>query len=182
MTSNHCILLLCLSFVVGSCATTMEDTNHPPVGVEPAPLTNLQTMQPDSINVPLTPVANPPNIAQSCTLFDENGAILRTELNQRIEGGLGRWLQHVEGDRSIAKGRFQGWQIKSLHPQDPCYLKIPLRPADVVTSVNGKGLEKPEQAFEVIERLKTANALVVDYLRDGQPHTMRLEISPAFKN
>jgi type II secretory pathway component PulC len=155
----------------------VDHENHSPLGVEPSPLTSPQSIQSGSTDAEPLSVSGAPKTRQVCTLFNKNGAISRAELSRQIEAGLGRWLQRVEGDRAIAKGRFQGWVIKSLHPQDPCYAKLSLRPGDIVTKVNGRGLEKPEQAFEVMEDLKTSTNLVVDYLRDGKPQTMRLEIS-----
>jgi S1-C subfamily serine protease len=177
MMSFNRTLLLCLSIAGWSCATTMEDGNYPPVGELPSSVASPHSMQPDTIDATSFAPSVVPENRLICTLITKNGAISRTELNRQIDGGLGRWLQQVEGDRSIAKGRFQGWLIKSLHPKDPCYTQLPLRPGDIVTQVNGKRLEKPEQAFEVVEGLKTSTSLVVDYLRDGKSQTMRLEIS-----
>lgn len=177
MTLVNRSLVCCFCLAGWSCATTMDHENHSPVGVEPSPLTSPLPVQSGSTNAELLSVPGAAETPQVCTLFNKNGAISRAELSRQIEAGLGRWLQRVEGDRAISKGRFQGWVIKSLHPQDPCYAKLSLRPGDIVTKVNGKGLEKPEQAFEVMKDLKTSTSLVVDYLRDGKPQTMRLEIS-----
>ena len=43
--------------------------------------------------------------------------------------------------------------------------------------MNGKSIEKPDQAFEVFESARTAPAIVVDYLRDGKPRQLSLAIS-----
>ena len=85
-------------------------------------------------------------------------------------------MQGVEGDRALAKHRFQGWLIKSLYPGDPCYQDIDLHPGDVVQKVNGKSIEKPEQAFDVAQSLKTAPAIVVDFLRAGKPQHFTIAI------
>ena len=76
----------------------------------------------------------------------------------------------------LAKHRFTGWLIKSLYPNDPCYQDIDLRPGDVVQKVNGKSIEKPEQAFDVAESLRTAPDIVVDFLRDGKPQRITIVI------
>ena len=52
-----------------------------------------------------------------------------------------------------------------------------MRPNDVVRQVNGKPIEKPEQAFDVLSSLRTASELVVDFLRDGQPRKLTLQIA-----
>ena len=80
----------------------------------------------------------------------------RVSLLRVLDAGLPRWLQGVEGDRVLAKRRFQGWLVKSIHPDDPCYQDLDLRPGDVVQKVNGKSIERPEQAFAVVESLRTA--------------------------
>ena len=48
---------------------------------------------------------------------------------------------------------------------------------DVVQKVNGKSIEKPEQAFDVAESLRTAPVLLVDYLRDGKPRQLSIAIT-----
>jgi type II secretory pathway component PulC len=103
--------------------------------------------------------------------------VRRTSLVRLIEAGLPRWMQGVEGDRMLANHRFQGWLIKSLYPGDPCYQDIDLRSGDVVQKVNGKSIEKPEQAFDVVESLKTAPAIVVEFLRAGKPQRITIAIA-----
>ena len=77
----------------------------------------------------------------------------------------------------LANHRFQGWLIKSLYPGDACYQDIDLRSGDVVQKVNGKSIEKPEQAFDVAESLRTAPAIVVDFLRGGKPQRITIAIA-----
>jgi type II secretory pathway component PulC len=43
--------------------------------------------------------------------------------------------------------------------------------------VNGKSIEKPEQAFDVVESLRTAPAIVVDFLREGKPQRVSIAIA-----
>ena len=125
---------------------------------------------------PPTPAQAEPAPPQVCTMFVKPGVLRRTALVRLIEAGLPRWMQGVEGDRALSNRRFQGWLIKSLYPGDPCYHDIDLRRGDVVQKVNGKSIEKPEQAFDVAESLKTAPAIVVDFLREGKPQRLTLAI------
>jgi S1-C subfamily serine protease len=126
---------------------------------------------------PSPPPAEVPAPVRTCDMFARPGAVKRSALVRVIDAGLPRWLQGVEGDRALANHRFQGWLVKSLHPQDPCYRDIELRPGDVVQKVNGKPIERPEQAFDVVESLRKASSLVVDYLRDGKAQRMTLAIA-----
>ena len=110
-------------------------------------------------------------------MYSKPSVLKRTAVVRLLDAGLPRWLQGVEGDRALSKRRFQGWLVKSLYPDDPCYQDLDLRPGDVVQKVNGKPIERPEQAFDVAESLRTAPALVIDYLRDGKPKRLSIEIA-----
>jgi S1-C subfamily serine protease len=110
-------------------------------------------------------------------MFVKPGVLRRASLVRLIDAGLPRWLQGVNGDRMLANRRFQGWQVLSLHPDDPCYRDVDLRRGDVVQKVNGKSIEKPEQAFDVAQSLRVAPAIVVEYLRDGKPRQFTIPVS-----
>ena len=102
----------------------------------------------------------------------------RSAVVRVVDAGLGRWLAGgAEVERKIAKSRFQGWEIRRLYPGDPCYAAVDLRPHDVVIQINGKPIEKPEQAFDVFGSLRTVPELVVDFLRDGRPQKLTLQIA-----
>jgi len=110
-------------------------------------------------------------------MFVKRGLVRRSALVRLIDAGLPRWMQGVEGDRALANHRFQGWLIKSIYPGDPCYQDIDLHQGDVVQKVNGKSIEKPEQAFDVAQSLKTATAIVVEFLREGKPQRFTIAIA-----
>ena len=110
-------------------------------------------------------------------MFVKPGVVRRSALIRLIDAGLPRWMQGVEGDRALANHRFQGWLIKSLYPDDPCYQDIDLHRGDIVQKVNGKSIEKPEQAFDVVQSLKTAPAIVVEFVRDGKPQRFTIAIA-----
>jgi hypothetical protein len=163
------IVLASLASLFSACATTPPTVVEPePVAPEPTP---IAAPAPPS---PPPPVAPPP---RTCDMFVKPGVLRRVSLLRVLDAGLPRWLQGVEGDRVLAKRRFQGWLVKSIHPDDPCYQDLDLRPGDVVQKVNGKSIERPEQAFAVVESLRTAPAIVVEHLRDGKPRQLRLSIS-----
>jgi S1-C subfamily serine protease len=109
-------------------------------------------------------------------MFVRPGVLRRTALVRLIDAGLPRWMQGIEGDRMLANHRFQGWLVQSLYPNDPCYQDLDLHRGDVVQKVNGKSIEKPEQAFDVVESLRTAPAIVVEFLREGKPQRLTIAI------
>ena len=104
------------------------------------------------------------------------GAISRDELLPVLDGGLGRFLQNVETEPAFHKGSFVGFRIVSLFPGEPAFASLDLRPGDTVTRINGKSIERPEQAAAVWEDLRTASNLVVDYRRGGEQHALRFTI------
>lgn len=113
-----------------------------------------------------------------CTAFARAGVLRRSALRPAIDAGVGQWLAGgVEVDRSPPRGSFQGWIVRRLYPGDPCYRDIDVRVGDVVVRVNGKSLERPEQASDALSSLTTAPALVVELLRAGQSRTVTLPIA-----
>jgi hypothetical protein len=104
------------------------------------------------------------------------GVIARTELLPVLDDGLGRFLQNVQTEPAFHKGAFVGFRIVSLFPGEPAFASLDLRPGDTVTRINGKPIERPEQAIAVWEELRTASDLIVDYQRDGEAHALRFAI------
>ena len=176
---RHIGLALALAnttLLLASCAATIAQSPEPePVGTAPTPmvLTAVPIASP-SIPAPTQAEPAPP---PSCTMFVKPGVLRRTALVRLIDAGLPRWMQGVEGDRALANHRFQGWLVKSLYPNDPCYQDVDLRRGDVVQKVNGKSIEKPEQAFDVAESLRTAPAIMVEFLREGKPQRITITIA-----
>jgi len=104
------------------------------------------------------------------------GTIRRDELVPVLDEGLGRFLQNVETKPDFHKGAFVGFRIVSLFPGDPAFASLDLRVGDTVTRINGKPIERPEQAAAVWASLRTASDLVVDYRRNGEKHALRFAI------
>lgn len=163
---------LSMGLLVVACATGRPEPDSPaPVGERPAPMVAASPSP--------SPVAEPPPPEPArCTAFAKPGVLKRSAVVRVADAGIGRWLAGgAEVERKIAKNRFQGWEIRRLYPGDPCYAAVDLRPNDVVRQVNGKPIEKPEQAFDVLTSLRTAPELVVDFLRGGQPQKLILQIA-----
>jgi type II secretory pathway component PulC len=105
-----------------------------------------------------------------------SGTISRGELLTVLDQGLGRFLQNVETEPAFHKGSFVGFRIISLFPGDPAFASLDLRPGDTVTQVNGKPIERPEQAVAVWQDLRTASKLVVYYRRGEETLALRFQI------
>jgi S1-C subfamily serine protease len=175
---NSClpIALVSTALLISACAATVAQSPDPePVGTAPTPMLPSAPDEPAPAAVPAQTKAEPAP-PRACDMFAGPGQLRRSALVRLIDAGLPRWMQGVEGDRMLAKHRFAGWLIKSLYPNDPCYQDIDLRRGDVVQKVNGKSIEKPEQAFDVAESLRTAPEIVVEFLRDGKPQRITIVI------
>jgi hypothetical protein len=168
------IAIAVAALLASSCAASVAQAP----GLEPGAMEETPSPPPsDPPTTPPLPAKVESALPQTCTMFVKPGILGRAALVRLINAGLPRWMQGVEGDRALANHRFQGWLIKSLYPGDPCYQDIDLRRGDVVQKVNGKSIEKPEQAFDVAESLKTAPAIVVDFLREGKPQRITIAIA-----
>ena len=93
-----------------------------------------------------------------------------------LDGGLGRFLQGVVTEPELADGRFVGFRLVSLYPDDERMRAVDLVPGDVITSVNGQSIERPEQALRVWSSLRVASELLVDYRREGEERQLRFAI------
>jgi type II secretory pathway component PulC len=105
------------------------------------------------------------------------GTIPRTELAKVLDASPGLFLQHVQTEPRFAHGRFHGWRLVSFYPGDARFSGIALQAGDVVTRVNGKSIEQPDQFMAVWTELRTSKELVVDVERAGAPRTLRWTIA-----
>jgi type II secretory pathway component PulC len=84
-----------------------------------------------------------------------------------VKDGLPTFLQRLEVDADLDGRKFRGWRITRL-VDAKLFQGVDLAPGDVVTSVNGFPLERPEQAQMAFDSLTVASELRVDYERNGQ--------------
>ncbi|MDB4968449.1 MAG: hypothetical protein JWN44_4138 [Myxococcales bacterium] len=105
------------------------------------------------------------------------GVIPRTALSQVLDASPGYFLQHVQTEPRFAAGHFRGWRVVSFFPGDTRFAGVDLQAGDVVTRVNGKPIEQPDQFMAVWSELRSSRALVVDLERNGAPRTLRWTIA-----
>jgi type II secretory pathway component PulC len=100
--------------------------------------------------------------------------VTRGELDEIIQKGPGYLLAMVQTDSVVEKGRFIGFRIVSFRVEASSVLG--LQPGDVVRSVNGISVERPDNLVKIFEKLKTANALTFAVLRDNMPSELSTPI------
>lgn len=96
--------------------------------------------------------------------------IYRSELERATSRGPGYLLQQLAPQPYRPAGRFQGWRITSLFPDDPALCASPcdLAVGDIIITVNGNNLERPEQLSQLFEKLPDLEQLEVHSVRDGK--------------
>lgn len=95
------------------------------------------------------------------------GRLWRRDVMETLSRGLGDFLTRVELAPLLAGGKFRGWRVVKFRQGDPIWTGVDLAPNDVVTAVNGRPIEHPEQALAAFQSLAVAPELRVAYERDG---------------
>ena len=103
------------------------------------------------------------------------GHVLRPEVDRvLVQQGPPWLLRRVMREETFAKdGRFAGWRITGL-PEE--WRSIDLRPGDVVSRVNGKTLETPEEAWDAWKSVAGAKEIKLAIVRDGAPRDLVIPI------
>jgi hypothetical protein len=135
----------------------------PPASIdEPEPLAEAQ-----AVEEPTGPAAQPIRDRAPGTIF-------RDELVRATHDGRPGYLMGQLGPPEPHKvsGRFRGWRILEVFPDDPelCRPGCDLRPNDVILTVNGSPLERPEHLSELVQSIPELNELKVRLIRDNQLH------------
>jgi S1-C subfamily serine protease len=89
----------------------------------------------------------------------------RSEIMPVLSAGFPVFLSRIEVKPAFANGRFRGWTIVALHWEGSAMASADLQPGDVVTSVNGRPIERPEQGQACFQSLAVASELRVSYER-----------------
>jgi len=104
------------------------------------------------------------------------GTLWRDEVIATLDQGLGAFLANrVELRAKVLHGEFRGFEIVTLRGAD-YWGDLDLRPGDIVQAINGMPIERETEAFDAFESLRQADALRVDFLRDGRPRQLSLRI------
>lgn len=85
------------------------------------------------------------------------------------------WILRRVMPREVIRddGKFTGWQLTGL-PEE--WSHIDLQPGDVVTRVNGKPIETPEEAWEAWKSVARARELKISLVRKGTARELVIPI------
>ena len=113
--------------------------------------------------------------AAPATCTEESYSIPRADLDEILAAGPANLLASVQTDSHMADGKFAGFRIVSFRVDvHPC---LDLREEDVITTVNGESIERPEHYFAVFEKLSTATEVRFDLIRDGKATTITYPVN-----
>jgi hypothetical protein len=142
----------------------------------PAPAPDPGPPAPSADPAPPPPAAEPlPDKVLPAEL--DAGDIPRPMLLAVLAGGVGRFLQNVQLEPQLDRGRFVGWRVVALFERTPeLKERSMLRPGDTVSRVNGQSIERPEQFKNVWDTLATESQLVLSVTRAGKQSQVRYRI------
>lgn len=104
-------------------------------------------------------------------------AVSRAQLDRVLTAGPGRLLQQVPVEPSFAPGhKFVGFRLLSLWQDDPQVARFGVQAGDVLVSVNGVRIVRPDDLLAVFTKLKTAVVLQVQVFRGGNLLTFECPI------
>jgi hypothetical protein len=98
-------------------------------------------------------------------------SIFRDELERATAPGPAYLLRQLGPEPLRHQGRFVGWEITQLFPEDPALCapgRCDLAVGDVILGVNGHRLATPQDLSDALRALPAWTALHVQSLRNGQ--------------
>lgn len=115
-----------------------------------------ETTEPDSKVATPVPSDRPPH------------TIYRSEVKRALARGPGYLLAQLGPEPFRMHGRFVGWEITRVFPDEPdlCRPRCDLAIGDIILSVNGDRLETPTAFSNMVQRLPELETLEVKSLRN----------------
>lgn len=104
------------------------------------------------------------------------GVILRSQLIAVLQAGPGMLLQQLQLVPQRDGKRFVGFRIRTWFPANPELQTDQIRVGDVVVTVNGQRIERPEDLMALWAQLPAASEVSVRVLRGDQEHDVAFPI------
>jgi type II secretory pathway component PulC len=108
-----------------------------------------------------------------------SGTIPRDRLVAVLDAGPGTFLRQLEVTAHMSGDRFVGWELVQLVGSDanPLY-DLDLRPGDVLLTINGQPIAKPDQLQTVWDGLRTADNVTAQLWRGQAKLTLAFAVEP----
>lgn len=106
------------------------------------------------------------------------GSIARARLDAVLDAGPANFLRQLEVTPRLAGGRFIGWQlVQLLDPNGPLH-DVDVMPGDVLRTVNGRPIARPEELQALWDSLRTSNAVLAELWRDDRKLELSFSVDP----
>jgi type II secretory pathway component PulC len=108
-----------------------------------------------------------------------SGTIARDRLIAVLDAGPASFLRQFEVTARMSGNRFVGWQLVQLvgTQANPLY-DIDLVPGDILLTINGKAIARPDQLQTVWDGLRTADAVSAQLWRGNAKLTIEFSVEP----
>jgi len=108
-----------------------------------------------------------------------SGTIPRDRLLAVLDQGPGAFLRQFEVAAKLSGDRFVGWELVQLvGTQQNMLYDIDLVPGDVLLTINGKPIARPDQLQTVWVDLRTADAVTAQLWRGQAKLTLEFSVEP----
>jgi len=95
---------------------------------------------------------------------------------EKARGNLGQLLKQARMEPNVVDGKTDGFVVRMIRP-NTLLAKLGLRVGDVVSEINGVGLDSPEKALQVMQQLREAKRLSVNLTRGGEKMVFDYEVN-----
>ncbi|MBN1655279.1 MAG: hypothetical protein JXA30_16050 [Deltaproteobacteria bacterium] len=99
--------------------------------------------------------------------------ISRIALMEVLQEGIPHFLQNIEIKPEFREGRFFGWRVLSLFPNDERFDRSSVKISDIVVKVNGEPIERPEDLKEIWDSLASASILCFTIFRENRIYVIK---------
>lgn len=106
------------------------------------------------------------------------GQISKAQLAQTVAKGPQQFIAGLQVRPVMQGKRFRGFELTGIRPQSPLAGSVHIRPGDVIISVNGAPVERPDQFMKLWDALPTAKQVDVKLRRAGHAMVYRWTITP----
>lgn len=108
-----------------------------------------------------------------------SGTIARDRLVAVLDAGPGMFLRQLEVTAHMSNDRFVGWELVQLvGTQANLLYDVDLLPGDVLLTINGQQIAKPDQLQTVWEGLRTADNVTAQLWRGRSKLTLEFAVEP----
>ncbi len=114
-------------------------------------------------------------IKKSPSVSSKGVFVISKEEIERLTADIGSLFSKIRLRPYFRRGRIEGVQVEYVSPVS-IFFRAGLRAGDVILSINGIPVRKNEDAFRILESIKTAPSLSVKIRRGDKILTLKAEV------